>query len=112
MPRHTKDWTREEHILAFNLYCKILFGSIGMRNPQIIKLAKILGRSVGAVSYKLANFSRLDQELQARGIKGMPHGAKGEEEVWREFDNKIKDKKVKKECLKYLDQIERDWRAN
>ena len=23
-----KDWTREEHILAFNLYCKIPFGQI------------------------------------------------------------------------------------
>ena len=82
-----KDWTREEHILAFNLYCKIPFGSIGMQNPKIIQLAKILGRKVGAVSYKLANFSRLDRDLQARGIKGMPHGAKGEEEIWHEFEN-------------------------
>jgi putative restriction endonuclease len=82
-----KDWTREEHILAFNLYCKIPFGSIGMRNPKIIQLAKILGRSIGSVSYKLANFSRLDPELRARGIEGMPRGAKGEEEVWREFEN-------------------------
>lgn len=81
------DWTREEHILAFNLYSKILFGTIHMRNPKIIELAKILGRSVGAVSYKLANFSRLDCDLQAKGIKGMPHGAKGEEEVWREFED-------------------------
>lgn len=82
-----KDWTREEHILAFNLYCKIPFGSIGMRNPKIIELAKILGRSTGSVSYKLANFSRLDPALQARGIKGMPRGAKGEEEVWHEFED-------------------------
>jgi putative restriction endonuclease len=81
------DWTREEHILAFNLYCKIPFGSIGMRNPQIIQLAKIIGRSIGSVSYKLANFSRLDPELRARGIKGMPRGAKGEEDVWREFED-------------------------
>jgi putative restriction endonuclease len=81
-----KDWTREEHILAFNLYCKIPFGQIHMRNPHVIQLARILGRSVGSVSYKLANFSRLDPELQARGIRGMPRGAKGEEEVWREFD--------------------------
>jgi putative restriction endonuclease len=80
-----KDWTREEHILAFNLYCKIPFGTIHMRNPQVIELAEILGRSVGAVSYKLANFSRLDPELKARGIVGLNHGAKGEVEVWDEF---------------------------
>ena len=80
-------WTREEHILAFNLYCKIPFGGIHISNPKIIELARILGRSVGAVSYKLANFSRLDPTLKLRGIKGMPHGAKGEEEIWNEFRN-------------------------
>lgn len=79
------DWTREEHILAFNLYCKIPFGTIHMRNPRLVELSRLLGRSIGSISYKLANFARLDPALQARNIKGMPHGAKGEEEVWREF---------------------------
>jgi putative restriction endonuclease len=78
-------WTREEHVLAFNLYCKIPFGGIHLSNPKVIELSEILGRSAGAVSYKLANFSRLDPTLQARGIKGMPHGAKGEQEIWNEF---------------------------
>lgn len=87
MPGENKNWTREEHILAFNLYCKIPFGQIHIRNPRIIELAKVLGRSIGSVSYKLANFSRFDSELSARGIKGMPHGAKGEQEIWREFEN-------------------------
>ncbi|HEV2330219.1 MAG TPA: HNH endonuclease [Verrucomicrobiae bacterium] len=87
MAAKQRDWTREEHILAFNLYCKIPFGRIHMGNPEVIQLAKIIGRSVGSVSYKLANFSRLDPELQARGIKGMPRGARGEEAVWREFEN-------------------------
>ena len=56
-----------------------------MRNPKVIALAELVGRSVGAVSYKLANFARLDPKLQARGIRGMAHGAKGEREVWNEF---------------------------
>ena len=72
-------------MLAFNLYCKIPFGTIHMRNPKIIELAELLHRSVGAVSYKLANFARLDPTLQSRGIRGLAHGAKGEEEIWREF---------------------------
>jgi len=79
-----RDWSREEHVLAFNLYCKIPFGTIHMRNPKIIELAELLRRSVGAVSYKLANFARLDPTLQSRGIRGLAHGAKGEEEIWRE----------------------------
>ncbi|HEY3966528.1 MAG TPA: HNH endonuclease [Planctomycetaceae bacterium] len=83
--RPNRNWTREEHILAFNLYCTITFGSIDMRNPQVIELAHLIGRTVGSVSRKLANFARLDPALQARGISGLPHGAHGEEEVWHEF---------------------------
>jgi putative restriction endonuclease len=80
-----RKWTREEHMLAFSLYSRIPFGSIHVRNPQIGQLAQFLARSVGSVSYKLANFARLDPTLQARGIRGMPHGARGESEIWREF---------------------------
>ena len=80
------NWTREEHILTFNLYCKIPFGRQHSRAPEIIELAKLLGRSANAVALKLNNFSRLDPELKARGIKGMTHGAKGEIEVWRDFE--------------------------
>jgi len=64
---------------------QIPFGTIHVRNPRIQQLAKLLRRSVGSVSYKLANFARLDPALQARGIRGATHGAKGEEEIWREF---------------------------
>jgi len=78
-------WTREEHLLVFNLYCQIPFGGIHIRNPKVIELAKILGRKVGAVSLKLANFARLDPTITKTGRKGMRHGAKGEEEVWHEF---------------------------
>ncbi len=85
--RKKDNWSREEHILAFNLYCKIPFGSIDMRNPKVIELAKLLGRSACSVSYKLTNFARLDPALQARGIRGHQHGAKGEVEVWQEFSS-------------------------
>ncbi len=86
MPKRPyRNWTRDEHILAFNLYCQIPFGTIHMGNPRIIELARLIGRTVGSVSLKLSNFARLDPALQARGIRGHSHGAKGEEEVWREF---------------------------
>jgi putative restriction endonuclease len=87
MPTKHKDWTREEHILAFNLYCRIPFGRQHSRAPEIVHLAELLGRSANSVALKLNNFSRLDPELQARGIRGMAHGAKGEIEVWRDFEN-------------------------
>lgn len=79
------NWSREDHILAFNLYCKIPFGQIHHSNPRIIELAKLIGRTPGSVSLKLSNFARLDPELKSRGVSGMSHGAKGEETVWKEF---------------------------
>jgi len=78
-------WTREELILAFNLYCKIPFGTIHIHNPQIIALAKILGRTPSAVSWKLANLASLDPTLKKRNIAGASHGSKLDAEVWNEF---------------------------
>ena len=87
MSEKRKNWTREDHVLAFNLYCKTVFGQMHSGNPEIIKLAKVLGRSPGSVAMKLTNFARLDPELHARGIRGMQHGAKGEGEIWLEFED-------------------------
>jgi putative restriction endonuclease len=80
-------WTRDELIIAFNLYCKIPFGQIDQRNSAIIALANVLGRTPASLAWKLANFARLDPALQKRGIKGASHGSKGEVEVWDEFNN-------------------------
>src|SRR5690349_9662225 len=85
MPR--RDWTREELIVAFNLYCKIPFGRIHIRNPLVIELANAIGRTPSAVSWKLANFARLDPALQKRSISGASHGARAEVEIWNEFSN-------------------------
>lgn len=83
----SKNWSREELILAFNLYCKIPFGKIDHRNPEIISLARILGRTPSSLSWKLANFARLDPSLQKRNIAGASHGSKLDVEIWNEFNN-------------------------
>ena len=86
MPNNSGNrWSRDDLILAFNLYCRIPFGRIHLRNPEIIELANLLGRTPGAVSYKLANLSRLDPALQARGIRGASHGARADVDIWEEF---------------------------
>lgn len=83
--RDGEGWSREEHIIAFNLYSAIPFGRIHERNPSVIELAALLGRRVGSASRKLANFSRLDPAIRARDLKGLSNGSKGEELVWNEF---------------------------
>jgi len=85
MPR--RNWTREELIIAFNLYCKIPFGRIHNRNPLVVDLAKAIGRTPSALSWKLANFARLDPALRKRNIAGAAHGAGAEVKIWDEFNN-------------------------
>ncbi len=81
------NWTREETIIAFNVYCKIPFKSSSKSNPTIIKYANIIGRSPSALNMKVGNFGRLDPELKKQGISGLTHGSKLEEIVWNEFNN-------------------------
>jgi putative restriction endonuclease len=78
-------WSREELILAINLYCKIPFGRIHHNNPLIINLATLIGRTPSSVAFKLSNFASFDPSLQARGIKGASNASKLDLEVWNEF---------------------------
>lgn len=78
-------WTREETIVAFNVYCKIPFKNSSKTHPMIIKYARILGRSPSALNMKVGNIGRLDPDLRERGITGLIHGAKMEEDIWNEF---------------------------
>jgi putative restriction endonuclease len=65
-------WTRDELILAINLYCKLTFGKMHNRNPQIQELAKLIHRTPGSIAFKLGNFAHFDHALKARGIGGLP----------------------------------------
>jgi putative restriction endonuclease len=81
-----KNWTKEETIIAFNVYCKIPFKSSSKSHSTIIQYAKILGRSPSALNMKVGNFGRLDPELKRQGITGLVHGSKLEKVVWDEFN--------------------------
>lgn len=85
MKKGQKLWTREELILAINLYCKLPFGRMHKGNPEIISLANLIGRTPDAVSWKLVNFASLDPSLQARGIKGAENTSGLDKEIWNEF---------------------------
>jgi putative restriction endonuclease len=78
-------WTKEESILAINLYCKIPFGQMHRSNPEVIELAELIGRSPGAVARKLGNFASFDPKLKERGVGGLPNTSKLDAEVWNEY---------------------------
>ena len=87
MKEGQKLWTRDELILAVNLYCKLPFGRLHRQNPDVINLAKIIERTPSSVAYKLVNFASLDPSLKARGIKGASNASKLDAEIWDEFFN-------------------------
>ena len=80
------NWTREETIVAFNVYCKVPFKNSSKTNPIIIKYANIIGRSPSALNMKVGNFGRLDPELKKKGIVGLGNGSKLDEIIWNEFN--------------------------
>lgn len=80
-------WTREEMILVLNLYLKLPFGKMDARNPEVIHMAKIIGRTPNSIALRLVNYASYDPILKKRGISGMSHGGKKCEEYWNEFIN-------------------------
>lgn len=80
-------WTREELILALNLYLKLPFGKLHHRTPEIIYLAQIIGRTPNSIAMRLSNFASVDPYHQGRGIKGLTGGIKQVEPIWNEFIN-------------------------
>lgn len=78
-------WTREELILAFNLYLKIPFGKMHSTNKEVIHLAQLIGRTPNSIALRLVNFASVDPVLKARRIKGMDGGTKIVQPIWDEF---------------------------
>lgn len=86
-----RNWTREETVLAMDLYTRIPFSKIGKKNQEIIKLAQIIKRTPDAVAYKMSNLAHYDPELQARHVTGLSHTSKLDKEIYDEFANNIEE---------------------
>jgi putative restriction endonuclease len=80
-----RNWTKDELVLALNLYLKLPFGKMHAGNPDIIKLAGIIGRTPDAVAMRLSNYAAVDPYHQQRGIGGLPGGRKQVEPIWNEY---------------------------
>jgi putative restriction endonuclease len=84
--RYGVPWSREELILAFELYCRIPFQRTKTNNPEVQDLAELLGRTPASVARKLGNFGAFDPELRKAKIIGLTHTSKLDREIWEEFN--------------------------
>jgi 5-methylcytosine-specific restriction protein A len=106
------NWTRDELILALNLYHSTPSARNKVNHPSILELSKTLRdfpyplvdtrppnfRNPNSVLMKMGNFSVYDPESTGAGL---PQGAKLEKEVWNEFSGDI-------EKLARISQLIRD----
>jgi 5-methylcytosine-specific restriction enzyme A len=92
------NWSRDELILALDLYVRFQGNPPGKGSEEIIALSSILNQMSGfgpvgmtdfrnpnGVYMKLMNFRRFDPLYQAQGKSGLVRGNKLEEVVWRDF---------------------------
>lgn len=78
-------WTRQQLLVAFSLYCRLPFGRLHQRNPEIIKFAEAIGRSPSAMAMKLTNIASLDPAITSTGRTGLRQASSADRQLWREM---------------------------
>ena len=78
-------WTKEQVKLAFHLYCQLPYGRIHGRNPEIMTLAKIIGRTSDAVAMKMLNIASNDPAVKNAGKAALGNASALDRAVWDEF---------------------------
>ena len=99
-------WTKEQIKLAFHLYCQLPYGRIYGRNPEIVALAKIIGRTADAVAMKMLNIASLDPAITSTGRVGLGNASALDREVWNEFHSDWE--RLAVECQLLRQQLEKN----
>ena len=96
-PSRNPTWSRDELILALDLYVRSNGNPPRKSSAEIMALSSLLNKISGShskeddhrnpngVYMKLMNFRRFDPVYQAQGKTGLTRGNKLEEFVWNEF---------------------------
>jgi len=79
------DWTRQQLLVAFYLYCQMPFGKMHSRNPEIIKYAALIGRTPSALAMKLTNIASRDPSITSTGRKGLEGASTADKAMWAEM---------------------------
>ena len=80
-------WTRQQLLVAFTLYCRIPFGKLHHRNPEIIKYAELIERTPSALAMKLSNIASLDPVITSSGRRGLEGASLTNKSMWREMQS-------------------------
>jgi putative restriction endonuclease len=103
-------WTKEQVKLAFHLYCQLPYGRIHGRNPEIIALAKAIGRTSDAVAMKMLNIASIDPAITSTGRAGLGNASALDHLVWDEFHSDWE--RLAVECELLRQQLDTDSPEN
>lgn len=84
MPKRVQ-WSRQELLAAFHLYCRLPFGKLHARNPDVKALSEATARTPSAVAMKACNFASLDNHHKQRGVAGLSNASNADRALWSEF---------------------------
>lgn len=79
-------WSREQLLVALNVYCQMPFGKMHSNNPDIIAGAELIGRTPSAFAMKLVNFASLDPAITSTGRKGLTSASAADRAMWAEME--------------------------
>ena len=80
-------WTRQQLLVAFALYCRLPFGRLHYRNPEIIRFADAIGRTPSALAMKLTNIASLDPAITGTGRTGLHGASANDRAMWEEMQS-------------------------
>ena len=84
---YKSNWTREQLLVAFALYCRMPFGKISSRHPDIIRVATAIGRTPAALSMKMGNIASLDPAITSTGRSGLRAASANDRAMWEEMNS-------------------------
>lgn len=83
----SNQWTEDEMIVVLDLYFKLTFGRLNKSTPEVIALAKLIGRTNNSVALRLVNYAACDPYIINSGRHGMSSGRNRCMPYWNKYSN-------------------------
>lgn len=88
MKQNQRRWSKDEILIAINLYHQLPFANLRDNHPMIIRVAQKMGRTPSALVLKIGNLGILDASLPHQGLR---HFSQLDREVWEAFQQNPED---------------------
>lgn len=92
-------WTREQLLIALNLYHKVDFGKFHKQNKMLVDISRRMGRTDSALPMKLSNLASIDPVFRKSGRKGLEGASVFDRAMWAEYHEHLNELAPESEAL-------------